>query len=77
LKADAQKLSVRQKLAQKLTEERQQYESLLERIKAEEDELATVSDVNQDMVKLLSELKKKTEDAIASVNDEISKLSKA
>lgn len=77
LKSDAKKMSVRKQIATKLTEERENYETLLSRINSELDELEQTVDVNPDKVSALKALKDKAADKIATIADELSKLSKA
>lgn len=76
LKNDAKKMSVRKQIAMQLADERRQYESLLERINSELDELEQVVDANPEKEKALKDLRDKTTEKIATVIDELSKLMK-
>lgn len=74
LKDNARSISVKQQLVKQLSEERQNYENLLQRINTELDDLATVMDANPDKIKALNELKKKTTESIDKVKEELDNL---
>lgn len=72
---EAGRLSVRTQIMQKLMQERTEYEKLLSRIKAEQDELGTVIDPNEEKVTALNKLEKQVKESLSNVNAELSKLS--
>lgn len=75
LKHEAKSISVKKQLLEDMTNELREYEALLDRIKKEEEDMALVSDVNQEKVDQLQEVRKKTEEKLATIKEELAKLS--
>lgn len=75
LKSESSKLTVKRKLIEQLTVERNEYEELLSNIRREQESLVDVTDVNEDKVKSLNDIRAKVEQKISDVADEIAKLS--
>lgn len=76
LKDEAKRMSVRKQVLIKLTDERKEYEALLERIKREMSDLELTADANPEKSKALSELHSKVSEKLATLAEEIDKLGK-
>lgn len=76
LKKDNERLSVKQQIVQDMAREKAEYESLLQRINTELNELEQVVDVNPDKVKALNELKDKAEANVAKLDEQMADLAK-
>lgn len=68
------KANIKLSLINKLSDERQRYEALIEQIKAEEEDLQAMSDANPEKVKALKDIREKAEANLAQVNEEMDKL---
>lgn len=76
MKAEVNTATVKQDILNKLISERQEYEQLLSKIRANRDELDQMSDPNPDKVKELDSIEKRVVDSLKTVNEEIDKIAK-